>query len=204
MEITNTFINEFKDYRVSDIKSLFKLQDEKDEGLEKYFNAINNDIMNENISEKFGNNFELQQNNQIEQTVMLIKYIYGPIINGRILYDIMKNFLNNNKTKSSDNSLVDFEDLKQYQEMIYYFFNHRYQINLDDKEDKDLFIKMLSKSEEFKENKKTRKVEKETSKSFAEPQSMYKNVNTFNPITNNNNLMEQTIKLKLVCDIEYY
>lgn len=204
MEITNTFINEFKDYRVSDIKSLFKLQDEKDEGLEKYFNAINNDIMNENISEKFGNNFELQQNNQIEQTVMLIKYIYGPIINGRILYDIMKNFLNNNKTKSSDNSLVDFEDLKQYQEMIYYFFNHRYQINLDDKEDKDLFIKMLSKSEEFKENKKTRKVEKETSKSFAEPQTMYKNVNTFYPITNNNNLMEQTIKLNMVCDIEYY
>lgn len=170
MEIT-TFINEFKDYRVSDIKNLFKLQDEKDEGLEKYFNAINNDIMNENVSEKFGNNFELHQNNQIEQTVMLIKYIYGPIINGRVLYDIMENFLNKNKTKSSNNSLADFEDLKQYQEMIYYFFNKRYQINLDDEEDKESFIKMLSKSEEFKENKKIRKAEKETSKNLPEAQN---------------------------------
>ena len=204
MEITNTFVNEFKDYRVSDIKNLFKLQDEKDEGLEKYFNAINNDIMNENVSENFGNNFELYQNNQIEQTIMLIKYIYGPIINGRVLYDIMENFLNNNKTKSSDNSLVDFEDLKQYQEMIYYFFNHRYQINLDDKEDKNLFIKMLSKSEKFKENKKTSEVEKETSNNLPKAQTKEQNFNTFHPTTNNNNFMGQTTRLKAVYDMEYY
>ena len=182
MELSNAFLNEFKDFRVSDIKSLFKLEDDKDEELESYFNAINNDVMNDNVNERFVNNFVLDNNNNIEHTVLLIKYIYGPIINGRVLHDIMENFLNTKQTKSN-NSLVDFEDLKQYQEMIYCYFN-RYQINLDDKEDKELFTKMLSNSEECIKYQKAQlnsKLKQVTSRNLSKIENMSQNSNTFLP-----------------------
>ena len=130
------FINEFKDHTVSDIKTLFDLQNCEDGSqLETYFNAVNNDIMNDNVSERFVKNFTLDQTNGIEQTVRLIKHMYGPIINGRVLHDIMENLLTE---KKADNTHVDLEDLKEYQEMIYFYFK-RYQINLDDKEDRKIF-----------------------------------------------------------------